>query len=157
MMYGQMDSNRVLEKSKGTWRIPIDGVKEIGIPDLKGPGLSIACFPGGIYFSTNKNSDVYSVASGTVEAVICIGDIQGIIIKYGDYYVCYSGLSICYVKKNDKVIADRKIGSLIPYSDNDYRLEVYLSFGTKRVKDMDKWYSDEFRKFVSDDSNNVSK
>jgi hypothetical protein len=103
MMYGQLDSNRVFEKSKGTWRIPIDGVKEICIPDLNASGLSIACFPGGITFTTNKVSEVYSVASGTVVAVFSIGDLQGIIIKYGDYYVTYSGLSISYVKKADEV------------------------------------------------------
>lgn len=140
-MYGQLDSNRVFEKSKGTWKIPIDGVKKYDISDLNDLRPSLVCIPSGLTFSSNNISEVYSVAAGTVVAVICIGDTKGIIIKYGDYYVTYGGLSISYVIKGDKVLEGIKIGRLFAYSENDYRLEVYLSFGNRRIEDMEKWYS----------------
>jgi hypothetical protein len=156
MMYGQLDSNSVFEKSYGTWRIPIDGVIEIDMPDLCLLDVTICNSPSCMTFDTNAISEVYSLAAGTVVAVICIGDIQGIIIKYGDYHVVYSGLSISYVQKGDNVLEGKKIGRLISYSENEYRLEVCLSFKNILVENMERWFSRDLMKYVKGGLNSNS-
>lgn len=149
-VHAQLDSNKTFELSKGKWRMPIDNLNKISLPNNGNIGLTISCsFSNSIIFISNQPSEVYSVADGKVAAVFTIGDIKAVIIKYGDYYLIYSDLEECYVNKNDLVLANTKIGRLSKGFDDTYELEFLVAFKYKEIESIEDWFNPDLKKYYS--------
>lgn len=97
-LYAQLDSNKIVELSKGKWRLPIDSPKyEIRLNRDK--DVLTACdLHFGLGFRSTYLSDIYSVRDGTVVSIFCVEDMTGVIRKYGDYYFTYAVFFDCYLR-----------------------------------------------------------
>ncbi len=72
-VHAQLDSNKTFELSKGKWKLPIDHLNKISLPNNGNLGLTISCtFSNSIIFISNQPSEVYSVADGKVAAVFLL-------------------------------------------------------------------------------------
>jgi murein hydrolase activator len=79
----------------------------------------------GIDITTTKGSTVRSLFEGEVVNVIFNPSFQkGVIIKHGEYYTVYTGLTSLNVKAGDKVNTKQSIGTV--YTSDDDRTEVHL-------------------------------
>ena len=103
----------------------------------------------GIVFISDKPTEVYSVAEGKVAAVFTIGEIKAVIIKYGDYYLTYSGLEDCYVNKNDFVYSSSKIGRLRKIYEDTYELEFLAYFKSKEIESIEDWFNPDLKKYYT--------
>ncbi|MCF1715044.1 M23 family metallopeptidase [Flavihumibacter sp. RY-1] len=156
--YAQLDSNKTFELSKGKWRMPLDNVTNIFLPNKFASGLMITSIPFyGIVFITNKPSEVYSVAEGKVISIFSIGEIKAVIIKYGDYYLIYSELEECYVNKNDLVFTNSKIGRLRKKFDDKYELEFLAYFKSKEIESIEDWFNPDLKKYYTAKQNKLMK
>jgi hypothetical protein len=146
MSKAQTDSTREFEATKGSWRIPVDHAIR-GTYFIAPSGMEYVCFPGGVSFFSTSNSAIYSLTRGRVNAVLCIGDEQAIIVKYGKYYVTYSGLFVSKVTKGDLVEEGKIIGYTFLDTNGENELEVGLFVNIDQVDKMEEWYGPEFWKF----------
>ena len=132
--------------------MPLDNVTNISLHKNVNLRLSIACrFSYAIEFISNKPSEVYSVAEGKVAAVFTIGEIKAVIIKYGDYYLTYSGLEDSYVNKNDFVYSNSKIGRLRKTYDDKYELKFLVHFKYKEIESIEDWFNHDLKKYYTEE------
>ena len=72
----------------------------------------------GIGIGTKSNAEVFVIYQGVVSRVMNIpGGNKAVIVKHGNYYTVYSNLRTVYVKQNDKLKRNTKIG-IVADSDN---------------------------------------
>ena len=147
-MAGQISVDNAFERTKGTWRCPIDKIKKIDT-QLSSPGFNIACFPRGLTIQSDSCVYAYFVQPGQVVVVTTIGSGHVIIIKQGTYYLAYSGLDKINVKKGDKVVAGQLIGQLAEVDEDVFELELILNKGDKSEKHIDRWFCSDFQKLIS--------
>ncbi len=145
---GQISVDNAFERTKGTWRLPIDKITKIDT-QLSSPGYRIICFPRGLTVQSDSCVNAYFVQPGQVVLVTTIGTEYVTITKQGSYYLVYSGFAEISVKKGDKVIAGQLIGSLAEVDDNVFELEILLSKGDKSDQHIDRWFCSDFQKLIS--------
>jgi len=133
IILGQIDSNKTFLASKGTWRLPVS----------KGFILKSNFEDNGnksIIFIADSATTVNTVFNGTVVLVTKYDDVYMIVIKYGNYFIGYSNLGGCTVKKGDKV----KTGDVIAYVGKDiderFGIDFVLSDGSNEL-DAISWFS----------------
>lgn len=78
------------------------------------PGLSIE----------GKDTVVYSVAAGQVQAVFSVGDVQAIMIRTPRGFYTYSALDSVLLKKGDSV----RVGQILGFRPSDLPLDFVFSF-----------------------------
>jgi septal ring factor EnvC (AmiA/AmiB activator) len=103
------------------------------------------------YFLTIKSDSGASakfVQSGQVTLVTQIGDLFAIIVKQGDYFLTYCGVTITQVKKGDIVHQGQLIGPLGELQESVYGLEIGLSNGNKPQKRVHLWFNKSFQSFL---------
>ena len=120
--FSQFDSTKVFKKSKGTLPHPIPQHSQYKIdsPNHENP---CEC----MIFICYSAYPVNAIHDGVAVEVQQIEDIFVIIIKYGDYFISYSGLSNPMLSKGDFVKAGQIISSLAKSYDHHYELTLYIS------------------------------
>jgi murein DD-endopeptidase MepM/ murein hydrolase activator NlpD len=79
----------------------------------------------GIDITTQAGAPVRSIFEGEVVNVIFNPSFQkGIIIKHGEYYSVYTGLTAVQVKAGDKITTKQVIGTA--YTGDDNQTEIHL-------------------------------
>ena len=123
----QVDSNRIFEKSKGTWKWPIHSGMLLG-PNTQG-------FKGvRAIFITGKSDSVFAVFSGRVVSIKEVDSAYMIVTKYKDYFITYYGLQKPIINIGDYIIKEQQIGNLAKNFDGNFSLDIYL---TKKSDELD--------------------
>ena len=128
----QVDSNRVIEKTKGTWPYPLRS----GI--LLGPSTHRYLGKKATFIGTNNDS-VFAICSWQVVSIEQIESVYLIITKYKDYFITYDGLKIPKLNIGDLVVKGKYIGNLTENLDEEFSLDVYLSKNSDEL-DMHLWF-----------------
>ena len=116
----QVDSNRVIEKTKGTWPYPLRSGILLG-PSTHGYQEKKATFIG------SNNDSVFAICSGKVIAIQQIESVYLIITKYKDYFITYDGLKIPKLNIGDLIVKGKYIGNLAENLDGEFSLDVHLN------------------------------
>jgi hypothetical protein len=116
----QVDSNKVFEKSKGTWMAPIHSGRQLG-PNTQGIQGSRAIFISG------KSDSVFAVFSGLAVSIKEIDSAYIIITKYKDYFIAYYGLKKPIINIGDFITTGQQIGNLAQDSEGIFSLDIYLT------------------------------
>lgn len=122
LVLGQVDSNRIFLASKGTWKYPVVSCQEkkADIDLNHSDSLSL-------YLIGDSAYPVGSIFEGVVILTTQYDDVYLIIIKYGDYFIGYSNLTIPIVKKGDKVVRGQIIANMGKNLDEDFGIEIQLA------------------------------
>jgi thiol-disulfide isomerase/thioredoxin len=75
---------------------------------------------------TSKDSAVYTVCNGIVNAVVNVDDMYLVIIKKDSLFYAYSNLKAAFVKKRDTVKADQLLGYAALNFDGILSVDLYL-------------------------------
>ena len=85
----------------------------------------------GIDITTQEGAQVRSVFEGEVVNVIFNPSFQkGVIIKHGEYYTVYTGLTAVQVKAGDKITTKQVIGTAHTRDDNQTEIHLEIWKGT---------------------------
>jgi murein hydrolase activator len=85
----------------------------------------------GIDITTQEGAQVRSVFEGEVVNVIFNPSFQkGVIIKHGEYYTVYTGLTAVQVKAGDKITTKQVIGTAYTRDDNQTEIHLEIWKGT---------------------------
>jgi len=69
-------------------------------------------------------------------------------VKYGNYFITYSGLKDLFVKKDDFLKAGQNIGTIYGDGDNSFELEIYLSSRENMTSDPEAWFGSSLNELV---------
>lgn len=119
-VFAQLDSNRIFEKSKGTWQYPLRSGMLLG-PSTQGYMGKKAIF------ITGKSDSVFAVFSGKAVSIKEVDSAYLIITKFKDYYITYYGLTQPLINIGDFVSAGQQIGNLAKDLDGAFSLDIYLN------------------------------
>ena len=128
----QVDSNRLLEKTKGTWPYPLRSGILLG-PSTHGYLEKKATFIG------KNNDSVFTICSGKVVSIKQIESVYLVITKYKDYFIAYDGLKIPKLDIGELVVKGKYIGNLAENLDGEYSLDVYLNKNSDEL-DIHLWF-----------------
>lgn len=135
--FGQ-SANALFKASKGTWHFPISNVQCIDTMTTDCIGMK-----GNSEFLVLKTSSaekVKAIQSGVVCAIYENNDFPFVMIKNGDYFLVYEGLTDIRVKKWDTVQKGTIIGTLLK-DDNDYIYELDLILMNKsKTLNINYWF-----------------
>lgn len=93
-----------------------------------------------IIFIADSTATVNAVFNGTVVLVAKYDDVYMIVMKYGNYFIGYSNLGRCTVKKDDYVQAGDVIAYVGKDIDERYGIDFMLSDGDGEL-DATSWFS----------------
>lgn len=135
-------------KEKGSLQMPIDQVKEIQVYGSKLESVFDEMPYSRINFIAAKNAEVHSVANGTVENVLSVDNLKVLLIRTGNYWSAYIGLTEIYVCKGDKVFTRSPIGT-IDLSANEGRLEfLVLDDKLNYIDNLEAWFTNKMKRYI---------
>ena len=128
----QLDSNKIFEKSKGTWMRPLSS------------GTQILNSSGGFIhdkatFTGMKDSSVFAVFDSRVIAIQKKDNNYILITKFGEYTLTYFVLSAPVVKNFEFIKAGQYIGKLAEDDEGMFEIQIYLDKGPLRI-DPNTWF-----------------
>lgn len=139
--HAQTDSTLLFESSKGNWNFPVSNytqVEKFGNIVKQGRTYNSQC--------TSLISDtaltVSAVYSGKVVVVTKIEDFHVIIVKFGDYYVTYSGLTKPIVRSKEYIVKGQTLAQTEKDFDSKYRVNIFFSKGKENL-DAFEWFTPE--------------
>lgn len=135
----QPDSTLLFESSKGYWSFPVSNystLEKFGRNEINDRVYYSLCTS----FVNDSALMVSAVYDGKVELVAKIEDFYVIIVKYGDYFVTYSGLNKPIVKSKDNILKGQNLALTERAFDGKYRLDVFLSKGNDNL-DAFEWFA----------------
>ena len=139
--FAQIDSTKLFTESKGHWEYPLKHITEIvALKDKK-----YDCFSDplkSILFYSDKSVEVKSIHEGRVVSIAEVDSTEIVIIKFGNYFLTYVGLTHVCVSKGDYIGSGQQIGNLAKDYDDRFRLEVYLHTYTTEL-DPAFWFKEE--------------
>ena len=132
------------EKNKGRLPWPADNGFVSGKfgkqahPVLKG----VTVVNKGVMNQTTAGTSARAVYEGEVTSCFSDGMTNNVIIKHGNYYTVYAGLSKLLVKAGTKVKAKQDIGTIYSDPDNDNKTELeFRIYKEKDLLDPTNWLS----------------
>lgn len=131
----QADSNKTFLASRGTWKYPVS--KGFILENNLGYNGNRT-----VIFISDSAATVNAIFAGVVVLVNKYDDAYMVVIKYGDYFIGYSNMGSCIVKKGDKIKAGDIIGYVGKDLDDRYGVDMILS---NRDGDIDAsfWFSSD--------------
>lgn len=133
VVHAQQDANNIFIRQKGTFKYPVEKVTAIENHDERNREEQHGGPPNVLFFS-DSCAAVNAVFNGTVVLVDAYDDVYLVIIKYGDYFMCYINLSKVLIEKGTLVKTGQKIGVVGKDLDNRYCVEIGLN---NRQQDLD--------------------
>ena len=132
MSFGQMDSTKVFERSKGKWPLPIP--KYLKIYDNENlKHFTANQFDSALRIITDSSYQVKAVHDGAVTAVIEVECEYTVLTNFGNYFIAYSRLTKPNLVQGEFIKAGQQLGQLIKnWTEENYTLEIILSKGTKQ-------------------------
>jgi len=134
-VFGQKDSSKIFEDSKGTWNYPVSKCYEVF---AHSGGLDSGDIGKGASFFTDSVCGVNAVFGGRVETIMK-DDNYTVMIEYGKYFILYAGLTRPILKRGDIV----KAGQIIAYPTKDgegkYCVDIIL-FTKETLIDIFPWF-----------------
>lgn len=124
--FAQMDSTNLFAKSKGLWEYPLKQISEIVTFEDKGHNYFADPIKS-ILIYCNKSVEVKGIHEGRIVSISKVDSIEIVIVKFGDYFLTYAGLTRLCVDKGDYIDSNQKIGYLAKDYDDRFLLEVYLN------------------------------
>ena len=133
MSFGQMDSTKVFERSKGKWPLPIP--KYLKIYDNENlKHFTANQFDSALRIITDSSYQVKAVHDGAVTAVIEVECEYTVLTNFGNYFIAYSRLTKPNLVQGEFIKAGQQLGKLIKnWTEENYTLEIILSKGTKQL------------------------
>lgn len=129
----QADSNKIFLASKGTWKYPVSQgfilENNLGYNGNKT-----------VIFISDSAATVNAVFAGVVVLVNKYDDAYMVITKYGNYFIGYSNMGNCIVKKGNKIKAGDVIGYVGKDLDDRYGIDIILSNSNGDL-DAISWFS----------------
>ena len=110
----------MFEKAKGTLSHPVRSFQALA---TDGHHLY-----GNAYYLDHIDS-VHAIYEGKVVSVFKVGDVQAIIIKFGDYFISYAGCQNINFAKGDYIYKNEIIGTLMPSEDGSCELTLIVIRG----------------------------
>ncbi len=109
------------KQAKGKLLFPVNGIITSRFGKHRHPVYpNVFTQNDGIEITASNNYDVKSVFKGIVKQIIQIpGSNKAILVKHGAYFTVYSNLSTVYVKINQKIDTNIKIGKIYINSSSD--------------------------------------
>ena len=136
--FGQSDSTKIFESSKGKWLIPIP--KYLSIYDneqLK--HFTSNQFDSTLRIITDKPYDVCAVHEGIVIALIETEGEYTVLTKFGNYFITYGRLTKVNLRRGEYLRSEQLIGQLVKnWTEHNFTLEITLYKGTQEL-DAKKW------------------
>lgn len=136
--FGQRMENEIFKASKGKWEMPIPKYIKLSNNNCKAHS-SCATYCSGqndslLVITTDSAYGVKALHKGEVIMVYEIDSLKFIVlVKFGNYYVSYNPLQNLSVRKGDKISAGKVIGTLANDLDDNFNLEIGLSFKEKEL------------------------
>jgi multidrug efflux pump subunit AcrA (membrane-fusion protein) len=135
--YGQKN---IIEKSKGTWVVPIKDFKEVRTIESRKREKAWVRTDSSISFICDSPYNVYAVHNGTVAFTYNDGKEYSVTTKFGDYFIYYGRLQKPLVKVGDLVKAGQIIARLgKDKNEMEYQLDMSMMKHEKSI-DTYKWF-----------------
>ena len=128
----QVDSNRVIEKTKGTWPYPLRSGILLGPSPHRYQGKKATFFG-------NNNDSIFAICTGKVISIKQMESVYLIITKYKDFFITYDGLKIPKLNIGDLIVKGKYIGNLAENQDGEFSLDVYLYKNSDQL-DIHLWF-----------------
>ena len=140
-VHNPIDSNGVFLQSKSHWHLPLSHFKKLRTYEQRERSIYDEARPS-ITFCTDSNTCIVrAVYGGKVQAIFEVGDVYAIMVRYGNYFITYCGLSKPQIGKGDLIRESQVIGTLYTDSNTqDGELEIVLSDINRRQYDPEKWF-----------------
>ena len=132
-LFGQSHTNDIIEKSKGSWELPIPRYIEIEDNKYRVRQYSYNSTDSSWRFISDSCYDVKAVFAGEVIEQFEIEGSLAILTKFGDYFLLYSNLSNSTVKKGETIVAGRVLGKMRKEVDGQIYLDFYILKGNKMI------------------------
>ena len=138
LSFGQTDSTKLFEKSKGKWPLPIP--KYLKIYDNENlKHFTANQFDSTLRIITDSSYQVKAVHEGTVTAVIEVEGEYTVLTNFGNYFIAYSRLTKPNLVQGEFIKVGQQLGQIIKnWTEDNYTLEIALSKGTKQLS-AEKW------------------
>lgn len=123
------------EKRKGKLDLPVSGAVTSSFGKHKHPVLrNVTTINNGIEITVTGSNEVKAVFKGFVSKVVIIpGANKAILLKHGQYFTVYSNLSEVFVRENQEIKANQKIGKVFRGKNNS----------SSNILDFQIWYGNE--------------
>lgn len=133
IILAQIDPGKTFLASKGTWKYPVSKgfILKSNFEDNRSKS---------VIFIADSAATVNAVFNGTVVLVNKYDDVYMIVIKYDEYFMGYSNLGSCTVKKGDPVKAGDVIGYVGKDIDGRYGIDFILNDESAEL-DATTWFS----------------
>ncbi len=129
------------ERRKGSLNLPVVGVITSNFGNHRHPVLkNVFVKNDGIEITVAGNYNVKTIYKGIVSKIIIIpGANKAILIKHGQYFTVYSNLSDVYVKENQKIVTNQKIGKVFRDKNNSNSgiLNFQIWYGNEKLNPRD--------------------
>jgi hypothetical protein len=129
--YGQNLLNQQFEASKGKWEVPLKKYTSVFDNEIlkRCPAYS---FDSTLRILTDTAYEVKALYSGNVILVFETDSLKYcVVVKYGNYSLAYFPITKLSVKLNDAIKEGEPIGILATDLDDNYNLEIILSYKEK--------------------------
>jgi hypothetical protein len=138
--FGQIDSSKFFENSKGKWPLPIQRYSKIyDNENLK--RFTSNRFDSTLRIITDSSYQVKAVHDGIVTAIIEVGGEYTILTNFGDYFIAYSRLTKPNFRQGEFIKQGQQLGQIIKnWTEKNYMLEIMLSKGTKQISPV-TWFA----------------
>jgi hypothetical protein len=138
--YGQEDTNRIIEKSKGTWTIPVSKYRQIQDIEYRKRNYSFNKTDSSITFVSDSSFEVRAAYNGKV---ISLSEQDGewtLTTRFGDYFISYIGIAKPIPKIGDKIAMGQLLG-LVTKDKNEieYHLDILLNKLDKSIDPKPWW------------------
>jgi hypothetical protein len=140
-VHNPSDSNRVFLRSKGHWHLPISHFTKLVTDEQRQRSFHGDFSPGITFWTDSSTCIVHAVYGGSVESILEISDTYAVMVRFGNYFITYSGLNSPEIRKGDLIREGQVIGTL--YTDSNTRdgeLEIILSDIKGMRYDPEKWF-----------------
>jgi murein DD-endopeptidase MepM/ murein hydrolase activator NlpD len=135
----QKDSTLLFERSKGALNYPFSNFSSGSIMSRDTSNFLFICAPNpGITFMTDRPDSVLAVYDGQVCFVSNVDLAHIIIVRFGRYFVTYSGLNVPLFAVGDKVKAEQIIGTVFQDDNGRGRIDLMIAKESKLL-DTDVW------------------
>jgi hypothetical protein len=135
--FGQKMENKNFEASKGKWEVSVPSIIRLSDNYKRHAYYPATCSGMNDSILVITTDSAYVVKTLHAGEVILATEIDSlkfiVLIKFGDYYVSYNPLQNLFVKKGDKISAGKVIGMLAKDFDDNFNLEIGLSFKEKEL------------------------
>ena len=136
--FGQKDSSKVFESSKGKWLLPLP--KYLKIYDNENlKHFTANQFDSTLRIITDSSYEVKAVHDGIIVSVIEIEGEYSIVTKFGNYFLAYGRLTKPELREGEYLKAGQPLGHLAKnWTEENFTLEILLSKGDKQLSS-EKW------------------